>query len=172
MSTAEMNATGSSSLSPLLGRCSCGEVRYQLLAHPLVVHACHCSWCQRESGSAFALNAMIESDEVKLLAGKPELHTLPSASGKGQQVLRCPSCKVVLWSHYGGAGVLISFVRVGTLEQPERLPPDVHIYTSTKLPWLPLPQGVLAMEEYYQRSKIWSAASLARFERIKAQLKG
>jgi hypothetical protein len=148
--------------TPLEGRCTCGEVRYRLSSGPLFVHCCHCRWCQRETGSAFALNAMIESDRVLLLQGQPQRVTLPSNSGKGQVVLRCPTCQIALWSHYAGAGEAISFVRVGTLLEPDRLPPDIHIFTESKQPWVVLPEGAPAMPEYYQRSKHWPQASLER----------
>ena len=144
------------------GRCTCGAVRYRMNSRPLIVHCCHCRWCQRESGSAFALNAMIEAGRVELLQGEPERTTIPTLSGKGQIVFRCPHCKIALWSHYAGAGEAISFVRVGTLDEPDRLSPDIHIFTASKQPWVVLPPGVPAVEEYYQRSRYWSEESLQR----------
>jgi hypothetical protein len=137
-------------------------VRYRLTDTPLVVHCCHCRWCQRESGASFALNAMIETDRLALLAGTPEVVPTPSASGLGQQIVRCPTCRLALWSHYAGSGPLVAFVRVGTLDEPDRLPPDIHIFTSTKQPWLVLPTDARAVPEYYEREAVWSAASLAR----------
>src|SRR5690606_1017098 len=115
------------------GRCTCGAVRYRLTAQPLFVHCCHCRWCQRETGTAFVLNALIESDRLELLRGQPELTTIPSPSGRGQKIARCPDCRIALWSHYGGRDWM-SFVRVGTLDEPDRLPPDVHIYVASKQP--------------------------------------
>jgi len=144
------------------GRCTCGAVRFRLTDTPLVVHACHCTWCQRESGSAFALNAMIETDRVELIAGHPEETLTPSNSGKGQIYLRCPACHVALWSHYAGAGRKMAFVRVGTLADPAAFPPDVHIFTATKLPWVVLPEGVPACPDYYRREEIWRPEALAR----------
>jgi len=119
-------------------------------------------WCQRESGSAFALNALLESTEQQLLAGRPELVLTPSNSGKGQRIARCPTCRVALWSHYAGLGERLSFVRVGTLDEPDRLPPGVHIYTESKQPWVVLPQGAPVFAQYYDRGEVWSEASLAR----------
>ncbi len=146
----------------LEGGCDCGEVRYRMTSMPLFVHCCHCRWCQRESGSAFALNAMIEADRVVLLHGKPELVDTPSNSGKGQKFHRCPTCRIALWSNYAGAGDAISFVRVGTLDEPDRLPPDIHIFTSSKQPWVVLPAGIPAVENYYDRNEYWPEESLAR----------
>ncbi|RAZ87586.1 GFA family protein [Cereibacter johrii] len=154
------------------GRCICGEVAYRLTERPLFVHCCHCSWCQRESGSAFALNALIETDRIELLAGRPEAVAVPSHSGKGQEILRCPRCRVALWSHYAGAGPLMAFVRVGTLAEPASCPPDIHIYTTTKLPWVRLDEGVPAMAEYYARSKHWPEPSLARWQILRASMSG
>ncbi len=144
------------------GGCDCGAVRYRLLAKPLFVHCCHCRWCQRESGSAFALNALIESDKVERLAGEPEMVLTPSESGYGQLFARCPACRVALWSHYAGSGPAASFVRVGTLDEPDRLPPDIHIFTRSKQPWVVIPEGAKAVPEYYDRETCWPADSLER----------
>ncbi len=127
------------------GGCTCGAIRYRMEAPPLIVHCCHCSWCQRESGSAFAVNALIESARLTLLEGAPELVLTPSASGKGQKIVRCPVCRVAVWSHYPQAGDAVSFVRVGTLDNPGACPPDVHIYVSTKQPWVVLPDGARSL---------------------------
>ena len=147
---------------PIEGGCTCGAVRYRLLSRPLFVHCCHCRWCQRESGASFALNAMIESDRVELIRGAPEMVATPSNSGKGQNIARCPHCRIALWSHYAGAGERITFVRVGTLDRPDLLPPDIHIFTASKQPWLLLPDSVPAVAEYYDREQFWPAESLAR----------
>jgi hypothetical protein len=151
------------------GGCDCRRVRYCLHRRPLFVHCCHCSWCQRESGASFALNAMIEADQVELLSGEPDWINTPSASGKGQQIARCPTCRIALWSCYSGAGSLVRFVRVGTLDQPAQFPPDIHIYTSTKQPWLVLSPGAPVVPEYYDRDKYWPAASLARRKALLAR---
>jgi hypothetical protein len=129
---------------------------------PLFVHCCHCRWCQRETGSAFVVNALIESAQLEVLEGEVVTVATPSNSGAGQKVVRCPSCHVALWSHYAGSGDVMSFVRVGTLDQPDRWPPDIHIYTQSKQPWVVLPPGVPAVPQYYQSSELWPAASLAR----------
>ena len=150
------------------GHCTCGAIRYALSSKPLFVHCCHCSWCQRETGTAFALNALIESDRVILLSGTPELLTTPSASGRGQRIMRCPQCRIALWSHYAGAGDAIRFVRVGTLENPNLLPPNIHIFTSSKQAWVILPPGVPAVHEYYKRDEYWPAESLERRRALRA----
>ncbi len=146
----------------LEGGCDCRAVRYRMSSKPLFVHCCHCRWCQRETGSAFALNAMIESERVALLSGEPELINTPSNSGKGQMIARCPVCKIAVWSNYGGAGDKVRFVRVGTLDNPDACPPDIHIFTSSKQPWVILPAGTPAVAEYYDRKTYWPKESLER----------
>lgn len=150
----------------LEGSCTCRAVRYRMTGKPMFVHCCHCRWCQRETGTAFALNAMIEADRVEVLSGKPELVLTPSNSGMGQKIARCPTCKIALWSHYPGAGDKISFVRVGTLDQPDRLPPDIHIFTASMQPWVTLPPGSHAVAEYYDREQVWPADSLERRRKV------
>lgn len=147
---------------PIEGGCDCRRIRYRMGSRPLFVHCCHCRWCQRESGASFALNAMIESDRLSLLGEAPEIVDTPSESGLGQQIARCPSCRIALWSHYAGSGPAVSFVRVGTLDQPDLLPPDVHIFTASKQPWVVLPPGTPAVPEYYEREQLWPPESLAR----------
>ena len=151
-----------SSEFPIEGGCDCRFVRYRVLTSPLFVHCCHCRWCQRESGASFALNAMIEADRVELVAGEVDVVETPSESGRGQKIARCPRCRIAVWSTYGGAGPVVRFVRVGTLDRPDVLPPDVHIFTASKQPWVVLPPGVPAVPEYYDRRALWPAESLAR----------
>jgi hypothetical protein len=146
---------------PLQGGCICGEVRFEMMTKPLFVQCCHCTWCQRESGAPFAWNALIETDRVRVLTGAPDVVNTPSNSGKGQQVSRCPNCRVALWSHYGG-NEKVRFVRVGTLDRASALPPDMHIFTSTKQPWVVLDPATPAMSEYYSAGKYWPAESLDR----------
>jgi len=147
---------------PIEGGCDCKSVRYRMASAPLFVHCCHCRWCQRESGASFALNAMIEADRVTDLGAEPELVHTPSNSGAGQEIARCKTCRVAVWSHYAGAGPVIKFVRVGTLDNPDALPPDIHIFTASKQPWIVLPAGTPSVPEYYDREKYWPPESLAR----------
>ena len=144
------------------GGCTCRAVRYRMTSKPLFVHCCHCHWCQRETGSAFAINAMIEADRIVLEQGEPEVVHTPSNSGKGQKIARCTTCRIALWSNYAGAGDKVRFVRVGTLDDADRCPPDIHIFTSSKQRWVVLPPGVPAVAEYYDRNEHWPAESLAR----------
>ena len=153
----------------LEGGCTCRAVRYRLLTPPLFVHCCHCRWCQRETGASFALNALIEADRVALLAGEPHAVDTPSNSGKGQRIWRCPTCWVAVWSNYAGAGPALHFVRVGTLDNPDALPPDIHIFTASKQPWVVLPPGAPAVPEYYKAEAYWPPESLARRAALRAR---
>jgi hypothetical protein len=152
----------SSDAYPLEGGCTCRAVRYRMLTGPIFVHCCHCRWCQRETGASFALNAMIEADRVVLLQGELDIVDTPSNSGKGQKISRCPRCRIAVWSNYAGAGDTVHFVRVGTLDDPDRLPPDIHIFTASKQPWVVLPPGMPAVPEYYDRNTHWPKESLER----------
>jgi hypothetical protein len=147
---------------PAEGGCDCRFVRYRMQTRPLFVHCCHCRWCQRESGASFALNALIETERVSVLAGDPEVVHTPSESGTGQEISRCPRCRVAVWSHYAGAGPVVRFIRVGTLDNPDLLPPDIHIFTASKQPWVVLPPGAVAVPEFYDREQYWPAESLER----------
>ena len=155
---------------PLEGGCDCRYVRYRMTTAPLFVHCCHCRWCQRETGSAFVLNAMIEADRVQLLGAEPEIVDTPSASGLGQKIARCPRCCIAVWSHYAGAGPLVRFVRVGTLDEPDQLPPDIHIFTESKQRWVVIPNDMPAVPEYYDREKYWPAESLDRRQAMLPQI--
>jgi hypothetical protein len=145
----------------LEGGCACGTVRYRLLSQPMIVHCCHCHDCQRQTGSAFVLNALIEADRVELLSGQPEPIGVPTDSGEPHVIHRCPACRTALWSIYSGR-TAIRFVRTGTLDDPAALAPDVHIFTRSKLPWVGLPDGVPAFEEFYELATLWPQASLDR----------
>ena len=149
------------------GGCTCGKVRYRMKRVPIFVHCCHCRWCQRETGAAFALNAILESSELELLSGELERVELPSESGKGQAVIRCQECQIAVWSHYSTAGDATSLIRVGTLDNPDQFPPDVHIFTESKQPWVQLNDDLLSFEQFYRPKDVWPQES---FNRILAVL--
>ena len=144
----------------LSGGCACGSVRYQLLTRPMFVHCCHCDDCQRLTGSVFVINALIETEAIELLRGKPVAVPVPRASGP-HDIYRCRKCQIALWSDYGHTPN-VRFVRVGTLDRPGALKPDVHIYTRWKLKWLELPKGTPSFRDYYKTRELWPAASLKR----------
>ena len=148
------------------GGCTCGNIRYRMNRSPMFVHCCHCRWCQKESGTAFALNAILESSELELLSGETERVELPSESGKGQTVIRCPDCKIAVWSHYSTAGDATSLVRVGTLDNPDLLPPDVHIFTESRQPWVQFNTDLPEFEQFYSPKEVWPPESLERLKAV------
>jgi hypothetical protein len=192
--------TAENTLFPMEGGCACGLIRYRLETRPIIIHCCHCTSCQRETGTAFALNAVIESPLVTLLpsstptvpasaetpakpagpapaitdknqAVEPELILTPSESGKGQNIARCPKCRVAVWSNYAGAGPYCRFVRVGTLDEAWRVGPDVHIYTRSKRDFVRLDDRVPQFREFYPREEVWREESIKRWEAIWPEVK-
>ena len=152
--------------APREGGCSCGAVRYRLTSDPLFTHCCHCLNCQRQTGSAFVINLLTETDGLELLAGDPQPVAVPRDDGSEQQIFRCPTCQVAVFSQYGHPGV--RFVRGGTLDEPSSIEPDVHIFTRSKLPWITLPESTPAFDVYYDTKALWPTASLERLEVIMA----
>ena len=150
------------------GGCTCGHVRYKMHSKPLIVHGCHCRLCQRQSGAAFAVNALVDASRVEITKGEVLEATVKSPSGMGQIIARCPKCQVAVWSNYlvfaGARGELVNFIRVGALDDPGQFPPDVHIYTSTKQPWVILHPDTQAVDEYYDTYETWPQESLERLE--------
>jgi len=148
------------------GGCTCRSVRYRMTAPPIITHCCHCRWCQRETGSGFVINALVETSTLEVTGETVRVDT-PSNSGKGQKIVRCPKCRVALWSHYSRRGTALAFVRVGTLDNPDAISPDVHIFTSTKLPWIRLPESARVFAEFYKVPEVWPPEALARVEAAK-----
>lgn len=152
---------------PCEGGCSCGAIRYRLTSDPLFTHCCHCLNCQRQTGSAFVINLLIEADRVELLAGDPLPVDVPRDDGSSQRIFRCPTCQIAVFSRYSRSDVL--FVRAGTLDDPSGVVPDVHIFTRSKLGWIALPESVPAFDVYYDRDALWPAASLERLGALEAR---
>jgi hypothetical protein len=146
------------------GGCACGEVRYRLTSEPLFTHCCHCLNCQRQTGSAFVINLLIEADRVELLGREPQAVEVPRDDGSSQRIYRCPSCQVALYSEYGRPEV--RFIRAGTLDEPREVTPDVHIFTKSRVGWVTLPESVPAVEIYYDRNELWPAESLRRLDAV------
>jgi hypothetical protein len=142
-------------------------VRYALGADPMVVHACHCRDCQRLTGSAFAVNLWIEESQVERLGAEPRVYATKGGSGRAHEVFSCPTCATQVWSRYHGSGRTL-FVRGGTLEQPDSVTPDIHIFTRSKLPWVQLPTGARSFEGFYEIPKVWPPEAYARLRGAQA----
>lgn len=164
-------SSSSKDFTPLTGGCTCSHVRYKVLAKPLIVNCCHCHECQRLTGSAYAINYVVETSNIVLenQENKPIGVRTPSTSGKGQLIMRCPKCQVALWSYYGGMGPVVAFLRAGTvdLQLQDRALPDVHIFTKSKAPWVELSKDAQAYAEFYRLEDHWSEEALARREAMK-----
>ena len=148
------------------GGCACGAVRYRLASDPLFIHCCHCLNCQRQTGSAFVINLMIEASRVEMVAGAPQPIEVPRDDGSTQRIFRCPTCQVAVFSEYGRPEV--RYVRAGTLDSPSEVRPDVHIFTRSKVRWITIPESVPAFEVYYETKELWPAASLERLGAVLA----
>lgn len=148
------------------GGCSCGAVRYRLSSRPMFVNCCHCTDCQRQTGSAFVINAIIETDRIQLLKGELKPFSMPTESGRPHDIYRCGACGVAVWSDYGRRPAL-RFVRVSTLDDPAAMPPGAFIFTRSKLPWVTLPPEIPAFEVYYDMKTLWPPESLARRAALK-----
>ena len=153
----------------LEGGCACGAIRYKLTASPLIVHACHCRDCQRITGSAFVINIWIEKKFVEAGAAAPKSFRLKGGSGKPHDVYFCETCGTCVWSRYHGAPGEPLFVRAGTLDNPDAVRPDVHIFTRSKLPWMVLPEGAPAFKSFYKIDEVWTAESRERLRRNVAE---
>jgi hypothetical protein len=147
------------------GGCSCGAVRYRLTSDPLFVNCCHCLNCQRQTGSAFVINVLIEIDRVAIVSGEPKLVEVQRDDGSTQGIFRCPNCQTALYSHYGHPAV--AFVRAGTLDEPASVSPDAHIFIRSKLPWVVLPDGVSSFDVYYEMDELWPAESVERVRTLR-----
>ena len=151
----------------LEGGCACGAIRYRLTNTPMIVHACHCRDCQKQTGSAFVLNLWIERQFVEASGDAPVAFSVPpGSSGKPHDVLRCSKCGTALWSKYYAAPGDTVLLRAGTLDDPAAITPDIHIFTRSKLPWLRLPEGAKAFPGFYEIDEVWPAESLARWKAL------
>lgn len=144
------------------GKCSCNKLRYRMNAKPLIVHACHCRQCQRVTGTAFVMNAVVEKTRLEILSGGVANYHFPDTC---HTVFFCPECVTYVWSEYkNGAFNDCRFVRVGTLNEPDRLPPDVHIFTESAQPWVHIPSDAAKFDRFYSIKEQWAGDSLARME--------
>jgi hypothetical protein len=121
------------------GGCFCGAVRYRIKVEPIFVNACHCRDCQKLTGSAFALNGMVEQDKVVVTAGEEEI-------ARREDAVRCGRCGTLLWAEHPFFGSAILFVRMGTLDEAERFGADAHFFLRSKHPWVSVPEDLPRFE--------------------------
>jgi len=147
----------------LSGKCSCGDVRYEIRGEPLVTQACHCDDCQRTTGSAFVIHIIIYEEDFQI-TGETQMGLGPTGSNAGCELHSCVSCGVIVWVRYRYHKVPVIAVRAGTLTQPQAVEPQAHIFTSRKLPWMRIPTDVPSFTEGVDRSQVWSKESIARYD--------
>jgi hypothetical protein len=153
----------------LKGGCACGAIRYRLTKTPMIVHACHCRDCQKQSGGALAVNLWIEREFVEPSGAEPVAFPVPpGGSGKPHDVFHCATCGTALWSKYHAAPGDTLLVRGGTLDDPAAVAPDVNIFTRRKAPWLELPSDAKVFENFYKIDEVWPPESLARWKALLA----
>lgn len=146
------------------GGCACGAVRFELLSSPIFVQACHCSFCQRMTGSAFSVNALLESDRVFRLGQEPEAVPTPSALPAGQIAHRCGTCRVRVWSTHASLGPRVALIHAGCMDEPTAFEPELHCFVSNKMPWVIVPDGVPSFDLSYSAKELWSEHALARLQ--------
>ncbi|MFT4560575.1 MAG: hypothetical protein ACI9BW_000309 [Gammaproteobacteria bacterium] len=149
----------------LSGGCVCGQVRYELKDGPLFVHACHCSDCQRATGSAFVVNLGVASSDF-VIEGKTSTVTNPTPSGSGYDAHFCPNCATVLWSKYHFIDLPILALRGGTLDDPNLAPPTYHVHTRRKQSWVVLPNDTQIFDEWFEPAEVWSKEALTKIENM------
>lgn len=163
-----MSAPGNAS-GNLEGGCACGAIRYRLTNTPMIVHACHCRDCQKQTGGAFVINLWIERKFVEASGDKPVAFRVPpGSSGQPHDVFRCGRCGTALWSKYHAAPGDTVLLRAGTLDTPEAIKPDVHIFTRSQVPWLELPKSARVFPAFYKFDEVWSPESLERWRQLTA----
>ncbi|MEQ9643359.1 MAG: GFA family protein [Alphaproteobacteria bacterium] len=149
----------------MTGRCACGAVTYRITDAPLFTQACHCTDCQRSTGSAFVVHLVLAEPDFEI-EGKTRMATVPSGSGAGCELHACAKCATYIWVRYLYHKVPVIAVRGGTLDDPAAAPPQAHIFTRSMQPWLTLPDGVPRFDEAFARDDVWPAASCRKYDAL------
>jgi hypothetical protein len=144
------------------GGCACGAVRYRLLKPPLFVHCCHCTRCQRESGTAYVAHGMIERANLEW-DGEVTAVRLPTDSKTRHEIVHCAACLTPLWGQHGRQPSVMVYLKVGTFDAPERCPPNAHIFVRSKLAWVAINPDIPQFARYYNAAKVWPQESLERY---------
>lgn len=144
---------------PYLGRCACGAIEYRINAEPLTFYICHCTDCQKLSGSAYGLSMPVLEETLEVLKGAAAKSSFETSAGKSKTVYQCPECFTRLWADPPGVpGVLL--IRPGALENAADLVPVAHTFTDSALPWVSIPADALqfrqAPDDYLQLVEAWN----------------
>lgn len=130
---------------PLRGACQCRAVRYEISQEPLTIYACHCTDCQRQSGSAFSLSMIVPREAVTIVAGQPKEWIRRTESGRLVSCLLCGDCGSRLY-HNPKTNEAITIVKSGTLDESRGLDPVGHIWTRSAQSWFPIPTDSIRYE--------------------------
>ena len=154
----------------LTGGCICGQVKYQIIDKPLFTQACHCKDCKVLTGSSYVVNSSILENTL-IVEGEVSSTELKAGSGASYKTYFCTKCGNYVYADYDSAVGRLT-VRTKTLDNSEKFPPQVHIFTKDKDPWLNLSEDVICFKEMYDQKKTWPEDSLNRYnEYLKANSK-
>lgn len=132
--------------APYTGRCLCGEIEYRLNEEPVTYYACHCTDCQKRSGSSFGLSMLVKRSSLEVTKGEPSLQVLKGPDGTPRRQRNCRSCGIRLWSEPAKYPEL-AVLRPGSLDDIKSFQPVAHIWTRSKLPWVQIPAGTPSYEK-------------------------
>lgn len=144
------------------GRCLCGEISYQIIDKPLFTHACHCTDCQKVTGSAFGLSMFILRQDFQMLSGTPTVAHPPQQYGVAA-IYACGDCGCAIYRTHSYLDKFV-FPFPGTFDDTTWVKPQAHIYTRSKQPWVQLADDEPAFEKQYKRDDVWPEASLKRLK--------
>ena len=129
------------------GGCSCGAVRYRVASTPMRTSVCHCRFCQRRTGSAFGIGIFFRDEDVEFLRG--ELKTYEHRSDETHRWLRMQFCAIcgntISWTVEALPGVRA--IAGGSLDDPDWLELNRHVWLRSAQRWVPVPQGVERFDE-------------------------
>tara|TARA_B100000579_G_scaffold278075_1_gene230015 strand:- start:122 stop:604 length:483 start_codon:yes stop_codon:yes gene_type:complete len=147
----------------LKGGCICGQVKYYITEKPLFTQACHCKDCKVLTGSSYVVNSSVLENTL-FVEGEVSSTELKAGSGASCKTYFCNKCGAYVYADYDSAFKRLT-LRTKTLNNPENFPPQVHIFTKDKDPWLNLSKDVTCFEEMYDPKKIWPEESLKRYSK-------
>lgn len=143
---------------PYAGRCFCGAVQYRINEEPLTVYACHCTDCQKRSGSAFGLSMWVNRAAIEVTQGEAVLQIASGHDDRLRHARLCLQCHTRLWSAPEDRPEL-AVVRPGTLDDTSWLEPVAHLWTRSAQPWVKIPEGVVRYEtqpkELTELARLW-----------------
>ena len=151
----------------LKGGCICGQVKYYITEKPLFTQACHCKDCKVLTGSSYVVNSSVLENTL-IVEGEVSSTELKAGSGASYKTYFCTKCGNYVYADYDSAVGRLT-VRTKTLDNSEKFPPQVHIFTKDKDPWLNLSEDVICFKEMYDQKKTWPEESLNKYnEYLKA----